>query len=38
MTSENLVTAPVGTDLKQAENILQKHKIEKFRLSMKMVY
>ncbi len=29
MTSENLITAPVGTDLNQAELILQKHKIEK---------
>lgn len=29
MTSENLVTAPVGTTLHQAEHILQKHKIEK---------
>lgn len=29
MTKENLVTAPVGTDLTQAEKILQKHKIEK---------
>ena len=29
MTSENLVTAPVGTTLHQAERILQKHKIEK---------
>ncbi len=29
MTSENLVSAPVGTDLKRAETILQKHKIEK---------
>ncbi|MEM0993569.1 MAG: IMP dehydrogenase [Bacteroidota bacterium] len=29
MTSENLVTAPVGTDLKQAKKILQAHKIEK---------
>ena len=29
MTSENLVTAPEGTDLNQAESILQKHKIEK---------
>ncbi|WP_028390599.1 IMP dehydrogenase [Bacillus cihuensis] len=32
MTVENLVTAPVGTDLKQAEKILQKHKIEKLPL------
>jgi len=29
MTSENLITAPVGTTLEQAEQILQKHKIEK---------
>ena len=29
MTKSNLVTAPVGTSLKDAEYILQKHKIEK---------
>jgi IMP dehydrogenase len=29
MTSENLITAPVGTTLEEAERILQKHKIEK---------
>ena len=29
MTKENLVTAPVGTDLNKAEVILHKHKIEK---------
>ncbi|MCA0132344.1 IMP dehydrogenase [Winogradskyella alexanderae] len=29
MTGENLVTAPVGTSLKDAEAILQAHKIEK---------
>jgi IMP dehydrogenase len=29
MTRENLVTAPEGTDLKKAEKILQKYKIEK---------
>jgi IMP dehydrogenase len=29
MTSENLVTAPLGTTLHQAERILQRHKIEK---------
>ncbi|MEC0230864.1 IMP dehydrogenase [Paenibacillus alba] len=32
MTQENLVTAPVGTTLQQAEGILQKHKIEKLPL------
>jgi len=29
MTRENLVTAPVGTKLEEAEKILQKHRIEK---------
>lgn len=29
MTKENLITAPVGTDLKGAQEILRKHKIEK---------
>ncbi len=29
MTKENLVTAPVGTDLKGAQKILMQHKIEK---------
>lgn len=29
MTSENLVTAPIGTTLERAEHILQKHRIEK---------
>ncbi len=29
MTKENLVTAPEGTDMKQAEKILKKNKIEK---------
>ncbi len=29
MTSENLITVPKGTSLKEAESILQKHKIEK---------
>jgi len=29
MTKENLITAPLGTTLEQAERILQKHKIEK---------
>lgn len=29
MTTKNLITAPVGTTLKQAQEILRKHKIEK---------
>jgi IMP dehydrogenase len=29
MTSENLITAPVGTDLEQAKQLLMKYKIEK---------
>ena len=29
MTKENLITAPVGTTLEEAEKLLQKHKIEK---------
>ncbi|MCL2013840.1 MAG: IMP dehydrogenase [Oscillospiraceae bacterium] len=32
MTSDNLVTAPVNTDLQQAKSILSKHKIEKLPL------
>ncbi|WP_124100763.1 IMP dehydrogenase [Ruminococcus sp. Marseille-P6503] len=32
MTKENLVTAPVNTNLKQAQKILMKHKIEKLPL------
>jgi IMP dehydrogenase len=32
MTRDNLVTAPVGTTLEQAEGLLQKHKIEKLPL------
>ena len=32
MTSENLITAPVGTTLEDAQNILSKHKIEKLPL------
>ena len=29
MTKDNLITAPVGTDLEKAQQILKKHKIEK---------
>jgi len=29
MTKDNLITAPVGTDLDQAQEILKKHKVEK---------
>ncbi|WP_240376340.1 IMP dehydrogenase [Bacillus piscicola] len=32
MTSTNLVTAPVGTTLNEAEKVLQKHRIEKLPL------
>ena len=32
MTSENLVTAPVGTTLEQASKVLQQHRIEKLPL------
>ena len=32
MTKDNLITAPVGTTLDEAEAILQKHKIEKLPL------
>ena len=32
MTKDNLVTAPVGTTLEQAQKILMKHKIEKLPL------
>lgn len=32
MTKDNLITAPVGTDLKQAQEILRTHKVEKLPL------
>ncbi|CDF58744.1 IMP dehydrogenase [Thermobrachium celere] len=32
MTKDNLITAPVGTSLKEAEEILRRHKIEKLPL------
>jgi len=32
MTSENLITAPVGTSIEEAKHILRKHKIEKLPL------
>ena len=32
MTKRNLITAPVGTTLDEAETILQEHKIEKLPL------
>lgn len=32
MTSKNLVTAPVGTTLKEAQQVLQEHRIEKLPL------
>lgn len=32
MTKDNLITAPVGTNLKEAEQILRKHKVEKLPL------
>ncbi len=32
MTSENLITAPVGTTLEEAQKVLQKYKIEKLPL------
>ena len=35
MTTKNLITAPVGTTLTQAEKILQKHKIEKLPVTDK---
>lgn len=35
MTSENLITAPEGTNLQQAERILHKHKIEKLPVTDK---
>jgi IMP dehydrogenase len=38
MTKENLITAPVGTTLAQAERILQKHKVEKLPVVDKSGY
>ena len=35
MTKENLITAPEGTDLKKAETILRKYKIEKLPVTNK---
>ena len=32
MTKENLITAPVGTNLERAKEILKQHKIEKLPL------
>jgi len=32
MTKDNLITAPIGTNLEQAQEILRKHKIEKLPL------
>lgn len=38
MTTENLITAPVGTDLLAAESILQRHRIEKLPVVDKRGY
>ncbi len=38
MTSDNLITAPVGTTLEQAEQILQGHKVEKLPIVDKEGY
>jgi IMP dehydrogenase len=35
MTSENLITAPEGTDLEEAEHILKEHRIEKLPVTDK---
>ena len=37
MTKENLVTAPVGTTLKEAEKIFKNIKLKSFRLSIMKV-
>ncbi|HWQ81447.1 MAG TPA: IMP dehydrogenase [Ignavibacteria bacterium] len=38
MTKENLITAPIGTDLDKAEKILQNHRIEKLPVVDKYGY
>jgi FOG: CBS domain len=38
MTKENLITAPVGTTLTEAQNILGKHRIEKLPIVDKNNY
>jgi IMP dehydrogenase len=35
MTAENLITAPVGTDLKKAESVFKKYKVEKLPVTDK---
>ncbi len=38
MTKDNLITAPIGTTLEQAQKILSTHKIEKLPLVDENVY